>query len=167
MTINMRTIEYYRLWAGNAGDGGTWDTAVINIPVDMPEHLLETAVREAVAKIKWRCTPPVLVGLYYAPEPEPEPEQVQTIATIVHVIFNIGGWVSQDIQLTDRRYAKKTGGQLAKLFEKGILATTIHNDGVCAVTEVRTDKVVGYVLSTKDETTYQDFEVHEQEKEPG
>jgi hypothetical protein len=62
-----RSVEYYRCWAGNNGDSGTWDTAYIDVPADTPEDRLEEAVREAVAKIDWRDgEAPVLVGLYCA-----------------------------------------------------------------------------------------------------
>jgi hypothetical protein len=62
-----RSVEYYRCWAGNGGDRGTWDTDFIDIPADTPEDQIEAAVRAAAAKIKWRDNePPVLVGLYCA-----------------------------------------------------------------------------------------------------
>jgi hypothetical protein len=62
-----RSVEYYRCWAGNNGDSGTWDTAYIDVPADTPEDRLEEAVREAVAKIDWHDgEAPVLVGLYCA-----------------------------------------------------------------------------------------------------
>lgn len=63
--MEMRTVEYYRLW-----DGGTWDTDSIEIPKDTPEERIEEAVREAAAKIKWREDVPVIVGVYCASEEE-------------------------------------------------------------------------------------------------
>ena len=57
-------VEYYRLWAGNAGDSGTWDTDFIDIPADTPDDKLDNAIRKAAAKINWREEPPVIVGHY-------------------------------------------------------------------------------------------------------
>lgn len=65
-----RPIEYYRLWAGNSGDSGTWDTDIIDIPADTPDDKIEEAVKDAAAKIRWREEPPVLVGIYSVPEQE-------------------------------------------------------------------------------------------------
>ena len=57
-------VEYYRLWAGNAGDSGTWDTDFIDIPADTPDDKLDNAIRKAAAKINWQEEPPVIVGHY-------------------------------------------------------------------------------------------------------
>ena len=62
-----RSVEYYRCWAGNGGDSGTWDTDFIDVPADTPEDRLEAAVREVAASIDWQNgEAPVLVGLYCA-----------------------------------------------------------------------------------------------------
>jgi hypothetical protein len=61
-----RDVEYYRLWAGNSGDGGTWDTDYLRIPADTPDEQLDEAVRKAAERIKWRDEPPVIVGFYSA-----------------------------------------------------------------------------------------------------
>jgi hypothetical protein len=61
-----RSIEYYRLWAGNGGDSGTWDTDFVEIAADTPDEQIERAVREAAARIDWRDEAPVAVGLYCA-----------------------------------------------------------------------------------------------------
>jgi hypothetical protein len=72
-TRRTRSVEYYRCWAGNNGDSGTWDTVSIDVPADTPEDKLEEAVREAVAKIDWRDgEAPVIVGLYCANDDEEE-----------------------------------------------------------------------------------------------
>jgi hypothetical protein len=59
-----RTVEYYRCWAGNGGDSGTWDTDFIQIPADTSDDELDQAVREAAARIRWTYEGPVLVGFY-------------------------------------------------------------------------------------------------------
>ena len=59
-----RRVEYYRLWAGNSGDSGTWDTEFIAIPADTPDDKVDHAIRQAAAKIKWRNGPPVIIGHY-------------------------------------------------------------------------------------------------------
>jgi len=59
-----RRVEYYRLWAGNSGDSGTWDTDFIDIPADTPDHKVDEAIRMAAAEIKWRDDVPVIVGCY-------------------------------------------------------------------------------------------------------
>lgn len=66
-TTKTREVEYYRLWPGNQGDSGTWDTAYIEIPcgTEDDDDKTEAAVREAAEKIEWRDgEAPVLVGLY-------------------------------------------------------------------------------------------------------
>ncbi len=66
-TPKTRTVEYYRLWAGNNGDSGTWDADFIEIPADTPEDKLDVAIRMAADNLKWRNDePPVIVGLYCA-----------------------------------------------------------------------------------------------------
>jgi len=59
-----RRVEYYRLWSGNSGDSGTWDTDFINIQADTPDDKVDNAIRQAAVKIKWRDAPPVIVGYY-------------------------------------------------------------------------------------------------------
>ena len=61
-----RTIEYYRLWAGNGSDSGTWDIDFLEIPADTPDDRIEQSVQEEAEKIEWREEPPILVGLYWA-----------------------------------------------------------------------------------------------------
>ena len=70
----MRPVEYYRLWSGNAGDSGTWDTDMIQIPASTPDDKIEEAVRKAAERIRWRDGPPVLVGIYSVPEVEEDDE---------------------------------------------------------------------------------------------
>jgi len=57
----MRRVEYYRLWGG---DSGTWDTDFIDIPANTPDDNVDSAIRTAVAKIRWRDEVPTIVGLY-------------------------------------------------------------------------------------------------------
>jgi len=64
----MRSVEIYRLWAGNSGDRGTWDTGFVEIPANTPDEELEEAVRQAVARIPWREEVPVITGIYSVPE---------------------------------------------------------------------------------------------------
>jgi len=59
-----RRVEYYRLWAGNSGDSGTWDTDFIDIPTDTPDDKVDKAIRKAAAEIKWRNGVPVIIGHY-------------------------------------------------------------------------------------------------------
>lgn len=59
-----RRVEYYRLWSGNSGDSGTWDTDFIDIPANTPDDKIDGAIRKAAAKIEWRDGPPVIVGYY-------------------------------------------------------------------------------------------------------
>lgn len=59
-----RRVEYYRLWARNSGDSGTWDTDFIDIPADTPDDMTDKAIRKAAAKIGYRDGPPVIVGCY-------------------------------------------------------------------------------------------------------
>jgi len=75
MPTRIRQIEYYRLWPGNGGDSGTWDTDFVAIPAETPDERIEGAVQKAVAKIKWRDEPPILTGVYSAPELEEEEEE--------------------------------------------------------------------------------------------
>lgn len=64
-TTKTREVEYYRLWPGNQGDSGTWDTAYIEIPRDTPADEIEDEIREAADKVEWRDGKiPVAVGLY-------------------------------------------------------------------------------------------------------
>jgi hypothetical protein len=70
MPKKTREIEYYRLWPGGSGDSGTWDTDVVEIPADTPEDKIAEAVEKAVSKIQWRDQPPILTGVYSAPQPE-------------------------------------------------------------------------------------------------
>lgn len=69
-----RQIEYYRLWPGNSGDSGTWDTDFIDIPADTPNDKVDEAIRKAAAKVKWRDSPPVIVGCYCDSDREEEDE---------------------------------------------------------------------------------------------
>ncbi len=64
----------YRLWGGNSGDSGAWDTDFLDIPADTPDEQIEAAVQKAVAKIKWRDEPPILTGVYSAPQPDEDDE---------------------------------------------------------------------------------------------
>jgi hypothetical protein len=72
MPERTRQIEYYRLWAGNGGDSGTWDTDFAEIPADTPDDRIDEAVEKAVAAIQWRDEPPIITGVYSVPEPEEE-----------------------------------------------------------------------------------------------
>jgi hypothetical protein len=74
--MSRRTIklEYYRLWAGNQGDSGTWDTDVIEVPADTPVDRYDEVIREAAAQIPWRDDAPVIVGHYSGPRDEDELE---------------------------------------------------------------------------------------------
>ncbi len=76
-----RLIEYYRLWPGNGGDSGTWDTDFMDVPFKVLESSdaeVDAYIRKKVQGIKWREEPPVIVGLYCRPggeeEDETEPE---------------------------------------------------------------------------------------------
>ena len=69
-----RLIEYYRLWPGNNGYGGTWDTAFVAIPANTPDDKITAVAEKAVAAIQWRNEPPVITGIYNVPEPEEEEE---------------------------------------------------------------------------------------------
>jgi hypothetical protein len=64
MTQTVHQIEYYRLWPGNSGNSGIWDTGFIEIPAETPEDRLNHALQEAAATISWCQEKPVLVGLY-------------------------------------------------------------------------------------------------------
>ena len=59
-----RRVEYYRLWAGNSGDSGTWDTDFVEIAADTRDDAVDNAIRRAAGKIKWREDRPVIVGYY-------------------------------------------------------------------------------------------------------
>ena len=74
MPKKTREIEYYRLWPGGSGDSGTWDTDFVEIPADTPEDEIAEAVEKAASKIQWRDQPPILTGVYSAPQPEEEDE---------------------------------------------------------------------------------------------
>lgn len=60
----MREVEYYRCWAGNGGDSGSWDTDFIKIPLNTPDDQLTKAVQAAAAKIEWKDEAPCFVGYY-------------------------------------------------------------------------------------------------------
>ena len=70
MPRETRQIEYYRLWSGNGGDSGTWDTDFVEIPADTPDDQIDGAVEKAVAAIPWRDEPPIITRVYSVPEPE-------------------------------------------------------------------------------------------------
>jgi hypothetical protein len=76
-----RKVEYYRLWAGNGGDSGTWDTDFIDIPSDTPDDELDRAVRKAARKVRWRDELPVLVG-HYADTDEPEDDEPENVPCV-------------------------------------------------------------------------------------
>ena len=63
-SLKTRCVEYYRLWPGNGGDSGTWDTNFIDVPANTPDDKLDLAIREAIAKMEWRDELPVVVGCY-------------------------------------------------------------------------------------------------------
>lgn len=67
-----RTVEYYRLWAGNGGDSGTWDTDFIEVPQETPDDRLEEAVRAAVQSLEWDEEAPLCAGLYHAADGDGE-----------------------------------------------------------------------------------------------
>ena len=67
-----RQIEYYRLWSGNGGDSGTWDTDFVAIPANTPDDKIAEAVEMAVSKIKWRDEPPIVTGVYSVADPDEE-----------------------------------------------------------------------------------------------
>ena len=69
-----RQIEVYRLWSGNAGDSGYWDTDFFQIPGATPDDKMDAAVQKASAQIKWSDGPPILVGVYSIPDCESESE---------------------------------------------------------------------------------------------
>jgi len=68
--MKTRTVEYYRLWPGNQGDSGTWDTGFIKIPYATPEDKIHDAIVIAVNELEWRDEPPIIVGLYCYGEEE-------------------------------------------------------------------------------------------------
>ena len=67
-----RQIEVYRLWSGNAGDSGYWDTDFLQIPAATPDDKMDAAVQKASAQIQWSDGPPVLIGVYSIPDYEEE-----------------------------------------------------------------------------------------------
>ena len=69
-----RQIEVYRLWSGNGGDSGYWDTDYLQIPAAIPDEKMDAAVQKASAQIEWSDGPPVLVGVYSIPDCENESE---------------------------------------------------------------------------------------------
>jgi hypothetical protein len=76
MAKTMRTVEYFRCWAGGSGDHGTWDTDYIDIPTGTPDDKVQEAIEQACAKIEWRDGErPVLVGLYCDTPDEGEDEE--------------------------------------------------------------------------------------------
>ncbi len=97
-----RRVEYYRLWPGNSGDGGTWDTDFIDVSADTPDDRLDEAVRQAAQKIKWREEPPVIVGCYCDASDEEEGDVPQQIRAECHsddrvyaAEFNALAWFEQ------------------------------------------------------------------------
>jgi hypothetical protein len=71
----MRQIKYYRLWPGESGDSGTWDTDFVEISANTPNDQIDQAVEKAVAAIRWRNEPPIITGIYSVPEPQEEVEE--------------------------------------------------------------------------------------------
>ena len=63
-------IEYYRLWSGNSGDSGTWDTDFVEIPANTPEDKVDEAAKQAIARIPWTDEVPIATGIYHIPELE-------------------------------------------------------------------------------------------------
>jgi hypothetical protein len=76
----MRTVEYYRLWPGNGGDSGSWDTAFIQIPRGIPEDKYLDFIQEEMTAVCWEDEPPVAVGLYCLGEEEEEEPCVGCVA---------------------------------------------------------------------------------------
>ncbi len=64
---NVRQIEYYRLWPGNGGDSGTWDTDFVEIPAGTPEDEVDEAAKRAIARIPWTDEVPIATGIYHVP----------------------------------------------------------------------------------------------------
>ena len=63
------TVEYYRCWAGNNGDSGSWDTDYVEIPEDTPEDKMNDAIRTACDSLEWRDNiRAAFVGLYCIPD---------------------------------------------------------------------------------------------------
>jgi hypothetical protein len=81
MPKKTRQIEYYRLWSGNSGDSGTWDTDFINIAADTPDDKVDKAIRKAAAEIEWRDDVPVIVGYYCDAEEQVDEDNGRDQAT--------------------------------------------------------------------------------------
>ena len=64
---NVRQIEYYRLWPGNGGDSGTWDTDFVEIPASTPEDEVDEAATRAIARVPWTDEVPIATGIYHVP----------------------------------------------------------------------------------------------------
>ena len=64
---DVRQIEYYRLWPGNSGDSGTWDTDFVEIPSETPEEKVDETVKLAIARIPWTDEVPIATGIYHVP----------------------------------------------------------------------------------------------------
>jgi len=147
-----RRVEYYRLWSGNSGDSGTWDTDFINIQADTSDDKVDEAIRKAAAKIKWRDGPPVIVGYYCDAanqedanddhdqpindllakaeaaglEPEDLDEAVQELASSIAADVNNSGMDGQLAYLISEMGVQGTTKQIASLAEER--AKTTHHE---------------------------------------
>jgi hypothetical protein len=119
-----RRVEYYRLWAGNSGDSGTWDTDFIDIPVDTPGDKVGEAIRKAAVKIKWRDDVPVLVGYYCDADTEDDDSREQAINDLL-VKAEAAGLKAEDLDEIVHELA-------------GSIAADVNNEGM--------DGQLGYLI---------------------
>ena len=68
--MKIRQIEYYRLWSGNSGSSGTWDTDYVDIPADTPEDKIDEVAKAAINLIGWTDEVPIATGIYHVPSIE-------------------------------------------------------------------------------------------------
>jgi hypothetical protein len=85
MTQTVREVEYYRLWPGNSGNAGIWDTDLIQISADTPDDQLDRVIREAAARVSWCRDPPAIVGFYSQIERK-EPESAEPLSLLEELL---------------------------------------------------------------------------------
>jgi hypothetical protein len=109
MAAKTRTVEYFRGWAGNGGDSGTWDTDYVDIPADTPDDKVQQAIEAACARIEWRDgEAPVLVGLYGdGDDPDAAEAGDDFDGLDEHGLIDRMGWDADSVLLLQRRYIEQ------------------------------------------------------------
>ena len=131
-----RRVEYFRLWAGNSGDSGTWDTDFIEIPVDTADDELGNAIRKAAAEIKWQDDVPVIVGCYCDSDEQGSEDDGRDQA--LHALLakaDAAGLAAEDLDETIHELAASIAADVNNAGMDGQIAYLIGQMGVQGATK--------------------------------